>query len=73
LSFSPNGKILAVASSLTGKIELLDVTDGKYSAEPIETPRGQLIFSVACGEETGGDAMKSASPFNGPLRDSTWI
>jgi WD40 repeat protein len=46
LSFSPNGKLLAVASSLQGKIELLDMTDGKYSAEPIET-RSQLPLSVA--------------------------
>jgi WD40 repeat protein len=60
LSFSPNGKTLAVASSLTGKIELLEVTDGKYSAEPIETPRGQLTFSIAFSPDgntlaAGGD------------------
>ena len=56
LSFSPDGKVLAVASELTGRIELVDVTQGKYSAEPIDargfspssvmfSPDGKLLAS----------------------------
>jgi WD40 repeat protein len=46
LSFRPDGKVLAVASSLTGKIEFLDVGKGEYTAKPIEV-RGHLLTSVA--------------------------
>ena len=45
MSFSPDGKVLAVSNGLNGKIELIDVTTRKHSPDPIVT--GNLHDSVA--------------------------